>query len=197
MAHLTGYGAYRLFLAIRVHFTQEKYNFFERNGKTNANKEAYQKRNDRYFFEVLAKDYDAETLRDLYVSNILEGRIYVTDYLDDTAKNTLYEYQKKQSALTYNFGNDLDVILEKPHRFRTYEDQYPEILLLLLQKKITLESFTILNDILHFSDKYDKHYNEDIIWPKISLKIRKYRPFLRYDITKVKEIIKQKVEQKR
>lgn len=198
MKHFTGYGAYQLFLALRTHFSKDNYDFFTMHGKTRASKEAYMKRNDRLFFERLAKKYDPETLRDFYVANFLEDKRFVTDLLDDTAEANLSKYQARRQALTYNVSNDVDTVFatgECKEAFSAHEDQYPGVFILLLQKRICLESFIVMNDFIRFADKFDKYYDEDVIWPKVSLKVRKYKPFLKYDGQKMKTILKEKLNE--
>ena len=58
-------------------------------------------------------------------------------------------------------------------------------------------STLIIDDILGFSKKYDRLYHDDAIWPKISRKINKYRPFLKYDRVKMKNILKGIVNEQR
>lgn len=196
MKHFSGYGAYQLFMALRTHFQNAKYDFFTMNGKLRGNKESYNRRNDRLFFEKLAKTYDPETLRDFYVANLLEDKHYVTELLDDSAISNLVKYQGRRQALTYNVSNDVDMVLSNGacEAFKTHEDQYPGVLVLYLQRKICIESLVIMNDFIQFADKFNKYYEDDVIWPKVSLKMKKYRPFLRYDRDKMKLILKEKVE---
>ena len=55
MQHFNGYGAFILFLAIRTHFTNEKYDYFQMNGRLRANKESFNRRHDKHFFDKIAK----------------------------------------------------------------------------------------------------------------------------------------------
>jgi hypothetical protein len=166
-------------------------------GKLRASKDAYNRRNDRLFFEKLAKAYDPELLRDFYVSNFLEDKQYVTDLLDDSATNNFIRYQSRRQALTYNVAKDIDTVLSNGscEAFRTHNDQYPGVLILYLQRRISIESLVIMNDFIKFANKFDKYYDGDVIWPKISMKIDKYRPFLKYDKDKMKHILKEKVNE--
>ena len=61
--------------------------------------------------------------------------------------------------------------------------------MLFLRGVIAPESLVILDDFTGFTKKFDKYYEDDIIWPKISRKIRKYRPFVKYDKAKMKKIM--------
>jgi hypothetical protein len=185
MKHFSGYGAYQLFLALRTHFLSPKYDFFEMHGKLRATKESYNKRNDRPFLEKLAKTYDPETLRDFYIANILEDKQYVTDLLDDSAAANLVKYQARRQALSYNVSNDVDMVLRNGscNAFKTHP-----------QRRISIESMVIMNDFILFRQKFDKYYEGDVIWPKVSLKMIKYRPFLKYDREKMKLILKERIE---
>lgn len=198
MNHFTGYGAYRLFLALRTHFTNRNYDFFVMNGKTRASKDSYMKRNDRLFFDRLANKYDPESLRDFYVSNFLDDKRYVTELLDDDAENNFLKYQARRQSLTYNVSNDLDKILGSNHKkmFSVQETHYPEVIVLLLRKRVCIETIVILNDFINFISKYDKYYDDDVIWPKVSLKVRKYKPFLKYDGQKMRSILKEKINER-
>ena len=54
----------------------------------------------------------------------------------------------------------------------------------------------ILNDYTGFIAKFDKYYDKnDPIWSKISLKLRKYKPFVKYPKDKVKAILKEKIDE--
>jgi len=197
MRHFTGYGAYQLFLALRTHFTSNKYDFFQMHGKLRATKESYNRRNDRMFFEKLAKTYDPETLRDFYVANFLEDKHYITELLDDTATINLVKYQGRRQALSYNVSNDVDMVLRNGScdAFKTHSDQYPGVLVLYLQRRICMESLVVMNDFILFREKFDKYYDGDVIWPKVSLKMQKYRPFIKYDKERMKLILKERIDE--
>ena len=196
MKHFTGYGAYLLFLALRTHFSKDNYDFFQMRGKLRANKDSYHKRRDKYFFEKLAKEYTAEELRDFYIANILEDRIYITELIDENAELAYTNYTRRRQSLSYNCTNDMvrtfDQGLREP--FHTYSDSYPVLVLLFLRRTISIETMVILDDLTGYTRKFDKHYSDDIIWSNISKKISKYRPFLKYDKVKMGKILKEIVD---
>lgn len=192
MQHFTGYGAYLLFLALRTHFSNAKYDFFQMNGKLRANKESYNKRHDKYFFDKLAKEYDPQELRDFYVANLLEDKHYVTELLDDAAQQNYRDYRKRRQSLTYNLTNELEKLFNSgtARPFELSNDSYPNIVNLYLCHVVSPETMVILNDFVPYESKFDKHLSDDIIWNKVSLKLRKYKPFVRYDKDKVKDVLK-------
>ena len=196
MKHFSGYGAYLLFLALRTHFTSAKYDFFQMNGKLRATKESYIKRNDKAFFEKIAKLYNAEELKNFYVANFLEDRHYIVELLSEEAHAAFWESEKRRQALSYIFKNDMDRVFDNgcKHAFDLVDGEYPHIVNLTLRQSIALESAVILNDFIPYTDKFDKYLgDDDIIWSRLALKVRKYRPFLKYDSDKIKAILKEKV----
>lgn len=199
MSHFSGYGAYLLFLALRTHFSNDKYDFFQMHGKTRASKESYLKRNDKWFFEKIAKEHTAEELRDFYVANLLEDKHYITELLDDNATLAYTDYLRRKQSLSYICADDMartfDQGLSKP--FAVQRDSYPVLVILFLRRTVCIETMVILDDMLGYTSKFDKYYGDDAIWPKISKKISKYRPFLKYDKVRMKNILKGIVNEQR
>ena len=197
MKHFTGYGAYLLFLALRTHFTNAKYDFFQMHGKLRATKESYLKRNDKSFFDKLARDYSCEELRDFYVANFLEDKHYVTELLDDVAERNYREYQRRRQSLTYIFTSELEGLFDSglTRPFKLNDGEYPDIVNLYLRHVLSPETLVIINDFIPFEEKFSKYLSDDILWSKVSLKLKKYKPFVRYDKEKVKSILKEKFDE--
>ena len=57
---------------------------------------------------------------------------------------------------------------------------------------ISLETMVILNNILGYKNKWDKVLT-DPVWTTVSLRIRKYTPFLNIDVFRYKKILKKVV----
>ena len=199
MSHFTGYGAYLLFLALRTHFNNSKYDFFKMHGKLRASKESYSKRSDKYFFDKLSKEYSCEELRDFYVANFLEDKHYVTELIDDSAERNYRDYQRRRQSLTYLFENELEGLFDSnPSRpFKFNDGEYPDISTLYLRHVVSPETMVILADFIPYEERFNKYLSDDILWSKVSLKLRKYKPFLSYDRKKVKTILKEKVHDSR
>ena len=55
---MDAFQAYTLYLALKQHFTPGRgYDFFKYNGKTNASKNAFETRKDKYFFHKFFNCY--------------------------------------------------------------------------------------------------------------------------------------------
>ena len=66
---MNSYEAYKLYLAIKLHFTTENYDFFKHNAKVNSSFNTFLKRNDRFFFHKLVTKYKPDELLDYFVCN--------------------------------------------------------------------------------------------------------------------------------
>lgn len=199
MSHFSTYGAYVVFVTIRTHFESPSFDFFKHH-KVKAGRQALDKRSDKWFFDKVAKQYQDKDLRDFFIANRLMDRNYVTELLDGEAEENYIRYKARRQSLTYTFTNELDRVfkhgLKKP--FEISSDMYPYIVTLYLRGLISPETMVILNDFIPFFEKFDKHLGTtDPIWGKIALKLRKYKPFLKYDKDKYKSILKGKLNEQR
>lgn len=197
MSHFSGYGAYIVFVTIRTHFESSTFDFFKHH-KVKASRETYEERNDRWFFDKVAKEYEDKQLRDFFIANRLQDRNYVTELLEDEAVANYTDYQRRRQSLSYLFSNELDRVfrygITKP--FVINDGEYPYLVNLYLRRVISPETMVILNDYLSYFDKFDKYLGKnDVIWSKVSLKLTKYKPFLKYDREKFKRILKEKVDE--
>ena len=52
---MDGFEVYKTYLAIKLHFTRDNYNFDQYNGGTRATNDSFNRRNDRFFFHRIAK----------------------------------------------------------------------------------------------------------------------------------------------
>ena len=195
MTQLSGYGAYKLFLALRTHFNNEKYDFIKFGGQVSATKDAFNARKDRQIFEKLSKRYDLEELRDLYIANFIEGEHYAIRFLDQEASDKFFEYRSRKQSMCYVFGNELDKVFSRgiARSTKCEKGMYPYILELYMGHEICLETMVILDDLVPFIDRFDKHLGGDTVWSVIKMSILKMRPFVKYDKEKAKSVLKEKI----
>jgi hypothetical protein len=122
----------------------------------------------------------------------------IPELLEDDAIDNFTKYKARRQSLSYIYTQNLDKAfshgLNKP--FEIVEGEYPYIVGLYLRKSISPETMVILNDYIPFFDKFDKYLGtNDVIWSKIALKLRRYKPFLKYDREKFKTILKEKIDE--
>ena len=79
--------------------------------------------------------------------------------------------------------------------FTSKNGQHPPILKMVLSKKICVETFVILEDILSFAKRLDKDISETVLWPKMHDRVIRYRPFMKFNNTKYKMTLKNKLKE--
>jgi hypothetical protein len=87
------------------------------------------------------------------------------------------------------FKNDLLNILQSENIFKVEQDNFPNLLVKLLRKEVSIETVVIMNEFLEFIPKWEKTIKDDFIWPNTRSSLIKYKPFLDYDKTKFKSIL--------
>ena len=197
---MTSYDAYRLYLAVKLHFTTPNYDFFRHNAKVNSSLNSFLKRNDRFFFHKLTTKYKQEELLDYFVCNFFHNSKTWVGTLVRADGDTVYnKFKKYKESFSYNFRNDCVLIrnvidgdnIRFDDVFSVVSGQHPRMLRLLLSGKISIQSLIIFDKILSFVNRWDKEITETIIWPEKSFKITKLKPFVNVNITKCKFVMKE------
>ena len=196
---MTSYDAYKLYLAVKLHFTTANYDYFKHNAKVNSSLNAFLKRNDRFFFHKLATKYGDELMY-YYVSNFVDRpKTWVGDLVRADGDTIYNKWRKYNESFSYNFRNDCVLVrnvidgnnIRFDDVFSVDSGQHPRLLRLLLSGKVSIQSVIIFDKILSFINRWDKEIKETIIWPEKSFKITKLRPFINVNITKCKFIMKE------
>jgi hypothetical protein len=188
---MDGYQAYRYFMAIKLHFTTDKYDVFEKNGRVTGKRTTFDSRNDRGLFEKLANKFSKDKdLIQYFAANFAYGNngvIYSTDSDD------YYDvWIKRKQSMGRIFEIDMLTIqrhLENNKKqydaLYSIDDHAPELLSLYLGKKIALESMVILNDLENYLDKWEPLI---MLWNDEFRLIRKVKKFVKYNPDVVKSI---------
>jgi len=197
---MNSYEAYTLYLAIKLHFTSDSYDFYKHNAKVNSTFNTFLKRNDRFFFHKLTTKYSKEEMLDYFVCNFFHNsKTWIGNLVRADGETNYTKWKKFNQAFTYNFRNDCLLVrniidgesISFDDVFRVSNGQHPRLLRLLLSEQIGVQTFIILDKILSFCKNWDKEIAETIIWPEKSFKITKLKPFVNFNITKCKFIMKE------
>lgn len=186
--------AYKMYLAFKQHFSSKSYDYFKYNGRVRVSNDAFFRRKDKFFFGKLARDKGKFLENYLLANFIKKDKVWVGDLLSDDGDENYNSWLKIQESLTYTFRNDVDYLGDIDNfdsEFNVIDGQHPNILRKFFQKKVSLETLVILDDILRFTRKWDKEIEDTILYPEVANKIRKYRPFLKYDKNKFRKILKE------
>lgn len=188
---MSPFEAYKLYLALKQHFTTPSYDFFKYNGKVRATEHSFETRKDKYMFYKLSKRDDPLH----YLVSILsdEPNVWVGEIFDPKYEAKYKEFLKKKESLTYTFKNELDLLLEDFEKnFEVVDGDYPYLLKLYTRKKISKETFIIMNDCVRFFAKWNEQINDHIFWPIIAHHCKKFYPFMSYERDKYCAMLKDK-----
>jgi hypothetical protein len=202
---MNGFEIYKVYLAVKLHFTSknQSYDFHKHGGRTTARLETFTKRRDRYFFHKLSQSYNSSNIVDYFVSNFVTNtNLWVGDIIGDSGDENYREWSKKIEALHYYYEQDIDYLIERMTAndmsfddiFTVQNGQHPPILKMVLSKRISLETFVILEDLLSFSKRLNEDISETVLWPKLYDRMVRYRPFLKFNITKYRVTLRNKLK---
>lgn len=196
---MTGYEAFSLYTSLKLHFNSDSYDYFRYNGKVNTSVDAFENRKDKWHFYKLSRRFaNEEQGRDFIVANLVhDPNVWVGNLLVEESNIQYRKRQKVIQSLTYTFTNEIASLVSHKNPndlFMIHDGEYPELLQKLLHDEISIETVCILNKLLNFLPAWDKKINDTIHYPTVSRKIKKYTPFIMFEPTKYKIILKKEYD---
>jgi len=194
MLKVSPFETYQHYLSLKNHFTNPKYDFFKYGAKTRASVTSFNKRKDKYWFEKTSRKYSDKEVVDFLVSNFVSTdnpqNLWIGEIINSGERNYA-EWMKRQQSLTYLFKEQSSELFSENELETLFNctKGHPPILKKFLSGSISLETFTILEKIFHFSKNFDKKLT-DPVWETVSLKLKKYSPFLNIDMFHYKKVLR-------
>ena len=192
---MSPYDVYTTYLAMKKHFTDAKFDFFKYNGKTRSSVSAFNKRRDKYFFERMSRKLSDDEIRNYFIANFVAtdnpSAVWVGEIIQSGERN-YNELSKKQQSMTYTFSQECSDLFDEFGLADVFDAKrgHPPAIKKYLAGELSIETLTILDIIFSFSSKVDKKL-ADPVWETVSMKIKKYRPFLNIDTDKCKNILRE------
>lgn len=177
---ISGFDAYRTYLAIQQHFTRKNYNFFKYNGKVKVSETTFLGRKDRYFFEKLARRFKHDDYVEFIVSNYTSGtEHWIGNLMSGENLINLKKWKARIESLTYTVKEDIINLSEQESldsSLKMVDGKHPLLYRLYLRKKVSLETLVILDDLVGYSKLWHR-YDDKMLNDTLFL-MEKYRPFL-------------------
>lgn len=177
---MTPFDVYKLYVALKAHFTKAEYDFFEKNGKTKATRGSFRKRDDHYFFEQIAAKHEDPT--DLFVSNFVAGKgpkAYVRDICSsEEAARTYARWRSRRSNIIYYTREQLSALGPLSEQVRVRVNNHPKLFRAYLEQRVDLDTLLIVDRALNIFQVWDENIREKSIWPHKYFLAKKYSPFL-------------------
>ena len=161
-------------------------------------RKSFYKRKDRFWFEKLARNKSDKEVIEFFVSNFIDctdpAKLWIGEMIRE-GEDRYMSWKKRTQSLSYLFKEETDKVFGDNNfdsMFALDGSRHPQILKEYLRGNVSIETMVILNLILGYKTNWDKQLT-DPVWESVSLKIRKYTPFLNIDVFRYKKILKEVV----
>ena len=191
---VTPFETYQHYLSLKNHFTNPKYDFFRYGAKTRATITSFNKRKDKYWFEKTSRKYSDQEVVQFLVSNFISSdnpqNLWIGEIINSGERNYA-EWMKRQQSLSYLFKEQMNELLSENELENVFNCSkgHPPILKKYLAGDVSIENVVICEKIFSFREKFDKKL-DDPVWETVSLKIKKYLPFLNINVFHYKKLLR-------
>ena len=192
---VTPFETYRTYLSMKSHFTNGKYDFFKYGGKSRATMASFNKRKDKYWFEKTSRKYSDEEVLNFLLANFVSTdnpqNLWIGEIINSGERN-YSQWMKRKQSLTYLFKEQSNELLSNKNLNEVFDCSkgHPPLLKKYLGGEISLETLTILEKVFSFVKNFDGKL-KDPVWESVSLKIKKYIPFLNINVFQYKKILRE------
>ena len=190
---MTPFEVYQTYLSIKAHFSNPKYDYLKYK-KTRASIDSFVKRKDRYFFEKTSRKYNDKEIVDFLLSNFISTdnpqKLWIGEIIN-SGERIYTEWMKRQQSLTYLFKEQSEELFSETKLENVFDCSkgHPILLKTFLKSELAPETMVIYDTIFSYISEFDKKLL-DPVWETVSLKIRKYKPFLNTDIFQYKKLLR-------
>ena len=191
---IEAFATYKYFMAIKLHFTTDRYDVFESNGKVSGSRAVFEKRNDRFLFDKIGRKFDQpRDLIDYFVANFAYGNKSV---IYSSESNDYHDtWIKRKESRTHMFKTQMSYIQQQLEKDNLkYEDLFsidnnvPYLLNLYVGGYIHLETMVILDEFENFLPQWEPLV---MLWGDQLRIINKTKKFVKFDKTKIQSIYQQ------
>jgi hypothetical protein len=203
---MNGDDIFKRYLAVKIHFTEKKYDCVKNNYQLKSKKDFKEKYNASMFNKLLF-DVDLDTMdkiTDFFISGFCNGNIKYIDYfLEKESKEEYHLWQKRYYTIGIHAKNQskelirnyksLNISLGKITSINN-SLTHPHLLYSYYGKSISMETLLVWAIAFNLLDKWE-NISENIIWPKTKHTIMKYNSFVKMKKERAERIIHNALEE--
>ena len=171
---------YLMYCAMKAHFGKSDYDFVTYKGKTRIKRDTFYKRKDRSFFVRLARKYKTEQeITNYLVSNFIRDKKgYIANFNDENYES----WKLKRQGFFDLFEVEMKPLVEAfEDLFTVTNGQHPKLMKEFLGGRVSLETTIILDELVSYSQSWNKQLEDDIIWIDLRNLMNNYKRFLTID----------------
>jgi hypothetical protein len=190
---ISAYEVYHNYVAMKLHFSNEDYDFIKYHGKSGVTKASFERRKDVYQFEKAARNYGKGMIVPFLVANNLQNPDFWIG--DPNADETFKIWKGRVDAINYNLGIDIDhvkdFLINRGLKFETLYDtemgdggKFPGLFKMHLAELLNPETSMILMHGLKLFDRWSSAtFASQPMYKREELKLKKYSRF--FDIPRL------------
>ena len=196
---VTPFETYQSYLSMKSHFTNPKYDFFKYGGKSRATMSSFNKRKDKYWFEKTSRKYSDEEVLNFLLANFVTTdnpqNLWIGEIINSGERNYA-EWMRRKQSLTYLFKEQSEKLLLETNLEKVFDCSkgHPLVLRKYLGGELSLETLAILEKIFSFAKDFDQKL-KDPVWETVSLKLKKYIPFININVFHYKKILRKLINE--
>jgi hypothetical protein len=180
---MTPFQIYKFYLAIKLHFTTEKYDVFKYRGAVHScNEEGFRsKRGNGRFVQLSHRIQKPQDAVQLFVACFA----YDADVFNDSeCEEALTRWRKHKEMMTHLILEDIEG-LDLPNVLQGIPCDLQKAV---SGKRVNIETAVALNKKYRFAPKWKNNF----VYKRLGLKIEKLEPFIKFNEVKVFEAISEK-----
>lgn len=200
--HIDAKSVYNLYLQLKNHFNGRG-DVIKKDWRMKVSDASYEKRKDKFFFEMLSKKYTLKELSLMMIGNLVSNQnMWIGDISDGDAIEFYEQYLAKLKLMRLRYQDDIKNIyyVAKKLELKTlsqmfdYNDQTngSYIFKLLQSNAITFETFIMLDSFLGIIKKHDE--KDNVIWMNYSTRLKAYQKLFLVDSDECKRIFIQTIK---
>jgi hypothetical protein len=198
MSNAKAINAYRMYLAVKMHFMSDNYDITEHKEHIRVSYEKFAERNQQSLYEKFADKFSTkQEMAQYLIANFAYGAWGKTDIVYGTseADQNINEWHRRKQSITQVLKNDLSKIrlhLESNNMkiVGDLDSKYPcipQLFQMYLGNHITIETLVMMDKYHPFLDNW-KHNLGTLFTDEIR-RVVKVRPFVKFDDSKIKPIV--------
>lgn len=182
---LEPFVGYKLYTAMKLHFTKDSYDFFKNGGRTKIKGRTFDEKTDVSCYINLTTSVPKKDILQYLLANFVEGNYNVVYNIPNGTK--IYrQWCARIDSLSYNFQLDIEKICSEMEEmgtvdiasiFHNEDGCHPILLRMYMGGHISIETMCILETRLEYIEQFDISMEYDIIWHSNRKKIVKYLAF--------------------
>ena len=167
---------YLMYCALKAHFKGD-YDYHKFSGQTKIKRDSFFKRKDRIFFVKVGRKYEDGEILDYFVANFIQNR---NGYILNFNEKNYEDWLQRKKMFYQIFSQELEPHIKNFNPlFESKSGQHPTLLKEYLGKRISLETMIILDELVEFSETWDKDLSwDDFVWPDVKKLMNNYKGFL-------------------